>query len=232
MQDHSTQPPTPKSSRSRSRSLRRLPLSVALSLAAVVLAAGSGTAWWTWNAVKSSAPPVLKSSPLAIEPSVAPPQPVPSPVTAPQPPQPSPAAAQTVQVYWLKSTGNKIELVAQPVAVASQQPDRVLTVALEKLLSGASDANITTIPQGTTLRSIKIEPDGIHVDLSSAFKSGGGSTSMTGRVGQILYTATTIDPNAKVWISVNGEPLRTLGGEGLEIDQPMTREGFEQNFKF
>jgi spore germination protein GerM len=88
----------------------------------------------------------------------------------------------------------------------------------------------TTIPKETKLKAVSLEADGVHVDLSKQFTTGGGSTSMTGRVAQILYTATSLDPTTKVWINVEGKPLEVLGGEGLELEQPLTRENFKKNF--
>ena len=103
--------------------------------------------------------------------------------------------------------------------------------AIETLLNGSPDQTLTTtIPQGTQLRSLTVKPDGIHIDLSAAFTTGGGSASMMGRLGQVLYTATSIDPSAPVFLSVGGQPLETLGGEGLMLDQPMTRQVFEKEF--
>jgi len=52
---------------------------------------------------------------------------------------------------------------------------------------------------------------------------------MSSRVAQVLYTATSLQPNAKVWIDIEGKPLEVLGGEGLLLEQPLTgklRENF------
>jgi spore germination protein GerM len=138
---------------------------------------------------------------------------------------------QTAQIYWLKDTGTHLEVVPTTLPVATNNPSAVLEVAFANLLAGPTDATFSsTIPQGTKLRSVKIQNDGIHVDLSEEFTTGGGSASMMGRVAQVLYTATTLQPNAKVWLDVEGKPLDVLGGEGLELEQPMTRKSFKENF--
>ena len=196
--------------------VRRIPKSIAAGITAVILATGGTGAWLAWNHSQSPAP---------------------QPPTTSQPNSPqaiNPNQAQKAQVYWLKDAGKGLEIVAAPLTTqtsSSQQQD-LLNSALTSLLEGPNNPSqgSSTIPQGTKLRNLDIKPDGIHVDLSKEFTSGGGSTSMTGRVAQVLYTATSLDPQGKVWLSVEGQPLEVLGGEGLELNQPMTRQEFEQDF--
>ena len=206
---------------------------------------------------QSSAPttaPALSPSP-AESPAVIIPVPPPNPVQPPtaqtptaqtptaqtpnalasKSPQPKPlqqTPAQTVQVYWVKEASGKFEGVPTKVAVKqADKPDATLQAAFNSLLAGPKDASVSSeIPQGTKLRSLSVKNDGVYVDLSAEFTSGGGSNSMTGRLGQVIYTATSLKPNTKVWISVEGKPLELLGGEGLEVAQPSTRQSFDKNF--
>ena len=218
---------------------RRIPVGMIAGLSALAVTAGSATAFVAWQTATQPKPIERVPEIFKVEP-----QPLPSASVAPLPIAPTrqiqpsppkvdpPVIEKTAQIYWLKDSG---ELVAVPVKLKSLKSDdrseTVLNGAIETLLTGSPDQTLaTTIPQGTQLRSLAVEPDGIHIDLSAAFKTGGGSASMMGRVGQVLYTATSTNPSAPVFLSVGGQPLETLGGEGLMLDQPMTRKSFAKEF--
>ncbi|MBD2520999.1 MULTISPECIES: GerMN domain-containing protein [unclassified Nostoc] len=186
------------------------------AVSAVVVAVGGGVAWFTTH---SSNPPTPSNPSGRIA----------------QPAQPStrqPANEQTPNVYWLRPKDKSVALVPQPVKVASIRANQPLEAAFQSLLAGPTEGtDSTTIPKGTKLLGLKSENDEVHVNLSEDFTSGGGSTSMMGRVGQVVYTATSLNPKAKVYIDVNGKPLDVLGGEGVELQQPLTRESFEKNYQ-
>ncbi len=195
--------------------VRRIPISIIVGISAAILATGGGVAWLASHNLTFT-----KTSHLE--------------TTSPSPKSVQPATEQKIEVYWLNDVDGKIELVPTSLKLDNtNNQSEVLETAFNSLLTGPTDnAVTTTIPKNTKLRNISVKSDGIHVDLSQDFTSGGGSTSMTGRLAQILYTATSLDPIAKVWINVEGKPLETLGGEGIVIDQPMTRKDFEENFEF
>ncbi|MGF1518418.1 MAG: GerMN domain-containing protein [Nodosilinea sp.] len=221
--------------------LRQIPLGIAAGLATLVLASGGSVAWFTWRALNPT-PPVAEfpSIDLETDPLLTVPDPTVPTQTAEQPgaqdPATQPAPVEmTGQVYWLKDDGTSFELVAQSVSVAADASpsDRVAAV-FSNLLSKPGDPSqeaFTTIPEQTQLLSASVDADGVHVDLSGDFETGGGSAAMIGRLGQVIYTATAFDPAAPVWISVEGKPLTLLGGEGLEVNQPMTRRNFDEGFQ-
>ncbi|XGV96276.1 MAG: GerMN domain-containing protein [Leptolyngbya sp. BL-A-14] len=216
------------------RSRRQLPLGIMAGLSALVLATGSAVAWWGWQSVshKTTTPSTIEQSQGSSETQKAPP--IASAPTTTQPPANTTSTSQskTLQVYWLQASGSAIALSPNAATVKTNgSPNAVLAAAIDTLLAGPQNTAVTTtIPRETKLRSLVVKDDGIHIDLSKDFTQGGGSTSMTGRLGQVLYTATSLNPNAKVWLSVEGKPLETLGGEGLMLDQPLTRESFKRDF--
>ncbi|HAN74255.1 MAG TPA: spore germination protein [Planktothrix sp. UBA8407] len=194
-------------------------------IAACLIAVGAGLSWWTLSSRSPKAPVVSSPTPVSS------PQPIPSPEVSPSP---SETVEKTLSVYWVEDKNGKLAIISQPVQIQAQNdPTVFLNIALDRLLAGASDPNqFSEIPKGTKLLKLTTNNDNVYLDLSPDFTQGGGSASMTGRLGQIIYTSTTLNPNSKVWLSVAGKPLTVLGGEGLEISQPMTRSIFEREFPF
>ncbi len=154
--------------------------------------------------------------------------------------KPSPATdEQTATVFWLEQSadGTSFKLVPQRIEVSEikTQPSKFLNAAFNQLLAGPTEGSgSSTIPQGTKLLSIKVEGEEnevVRVNLSEDFQYGGGSASMIGRLGQIVYTATALNEKAQVYLELNGEQIDVLGGEGLELQQPLTRESYDKNFE-
>ncbi|MBW4670393.1 MAG: GerMN domain-containing protein [Cyanomargarita calcarea GSE-NOS-MK-12-04C] len=188
----------------------RISSGVVAVVSAAVVAVSGGVAWFTLN------------SPPAQTPTS----------TVPRPGEKVAPIEQTAEIYWLKDNGKNLELVPQKIKLTGgDKPNQVLEAAFQNLLTGPTEGTgSTTIPQGTKLLGLKVENNDIHINLSEEFTSGGGSASMNGRVGQVVYTATSLDRNAKVYIEVNGQKLEVLGGEGLELEQPLTRDSFNKNY--
>ena len=181
---------------------------------AAMVTTGTVATWWGIHNLTNSPNPVT-------------PNPTESPVSQPS------DTEQRGQVYWLDTTGDRLKLQESPLTLQKSLTDQeVLETGVKRLLSGPENGeNDTTIPPETKLLSLTLDKKGVHLNLSSEFTTGGGSASMMGRLAQLLYTATSLDPNAKVWLSIDGEPLELLGGEGLMIEQPMTRQWFDENFE-
>jgi spore germination protein GerM len=169
----------------------------------------------------------------SLTPSSPPPEtiaPINSPASTPAPS--AQVSSGRAQVYWISGSGTKLALTPANINLPTENsPDEQLSTALKRLIKGPANSDVTSsIPPETKLNSLTVQKDGVHVDLNKAFTSGGGSVNMQGRLGQIIYTASSLNPADPVWISVEGEPLKVLGGEGLEISQPMTRTEFSKNF--
>ncbi|MGB3404921.1 MAG: GerMN domain-containing protein [Microcoleaceae cyanobacterium] len=191
------------------------PVAIVSGISALTIALTAGVAWWTLNSRFSQPLPVTTNNSTLS----------PNPNTS--------TVEQSVNIYWIQpDQQEQLQWVATPVVVkAENNPSAILAAAFDRLLAQPdSDEVYSEIPPPTQLLSLTADNGEIYLDLSSEFNTGGGSFSMIGRLGQIIYTATSLDPQGNVWISIDGKPLELLGGEGLEITQPMTRDIFETEF--
>ncbi|GAB4531131.1 MAG: GerMN domain-containing protein [Pleurocapsa sp.] len=138
------------------------------------------------------------------------------------------------QLYWLELVDNRIHLVPTTTYTTATSPEIALKDAFAQLLTNSPNSELTTtIPKHTQLLDLQITENGIHINLSREFSRGGGSSSMIYRVAQVIYTATSMDSQAQVFLLIEGQPLNEtnpLGGEGLILNYPLTRQIFDNNF--
>jgi Sporulation and spore germination len=164
-----------------------------------------------------------------------PPQVVP-PVQQVPPVEPIPIPEHSVKINKVQVTDKGIEVVPSdlPVKKTTRTAEENLQAAFGEMLNtktaekNPKSKTSSAIPPGTRLLGLKADKTGIRVDLSEEFSKSAGAASLQSRLAQVIYTATALDPRAKVWLSVNGEELKELGG--LELDQPMTRTSLKKDF--
>lgn len=132
-----------------------------------------------------------------------------------------------VKVYFTKPK-SKEEIAFVSVARKISKDDSVIDGSLRELFLGPTKKEelrgiMTEIPTGTRLIKVEESEDEIVIDVSGQYVTGGGSATMQLRYLQLYKTLNHIAPDKKVYLLVDGKNLKTLGGEGLEITQPLTK---------
>ncbi len=130
----------------------------------------------------------------------------------------------SLKIYFIKD--GELSYVGRPI---DKGQDLIAYAAFE-LLRGPSEKErsegyVSEIPQNAQIISIKKQKEVLRVKFSQALqKYGGGSARVQGLVAQIVYTFTEIPGIEKVQILIVGKKTAVLGGEGLVIDKPLSRE--------
>ncbi len=142
------------------------------------------------------------------------------------------AEAGSVSAYFLHdSGGNKVRF--GPFLAPVSRPHTGVIEAVEALLSGptaeeSAAGYSTAIPDGTSLRGISANGSVATIDLTGEFDDGGGTFSMAARLAQLTFTVTSADPSfTGVLVALDGEPVTVFSSEGILIEEPMTRTGFD-----
>lgn len=140
-----------------------------------------------------------------------------------------------VRVFFTKSSEEK-KLALVNVKRPVEKDSAPLEVAIKELLLGPtgeeSEEGIRTeIPVGTRLIKVEESNDDILVDLSNQFLTGGGSASVQLRYIQLFKTLEVLAPGKKVYLHIEGSEPKTIGGEGLEVIQPLRKiEDYTKDF--
>lgn len=151
----------------------------------------------------------------------------PAPTTEQPPTTTSEAEHMTLRLYFVRD--ERVGVATRDVA----RTQGVAAAAVRELLAGPDAVERagglqTAIPAGTDVRGVSVSNGVATVDLSGAFASGGGSTSMQLRVAQVVYTLTQFPTVRRVAFELDGEPVDAIGGEGVVVSPPVGRAAFEE----
>ncbi len=162
----------------------------------------------------------------------------PSPSTSSKPrasakPSSAPAPSQALtyrpaMLYFVRIDDDGT-VIRQEVKRSIPSSDSPLTDALNALLSGpnAEELNkglLSLIPQGTRLLSVKVRGSTATVNFSEEFMFNPmGIEGYVGQLKQVIWTATAFSTVQDVQIIIEGRKLDYLGGEGVFIGLPLSR---------
>lgn len=129
------------------------------------------------------------------------------------------------KVYFVKSSG-KDDISLIPISRRISSDDSPIDATLGELFLGPTKKEqlkgiMSEIPEGTRLIKSEVSNDEIVIDLSSQFLTGGGSAAVQLKYLQLYKTLNDVAPDKKIFLHVDGKVLKTIGGEGLEVTQPM-----------
>ncbi|OHD14040.1 MAG: hypothetical protein A2Z98_05450 [Spirochaetes bacterium GWB1_27_13] len=138
---------------------------------------------------------------------------------------------KTTRIYFTKIDEND-NLILQSVSRSVKYTDSPLTETLKTLLAGPIDKEkksniITNIPDDTKIISIVVKNNTAYINLSKEFEFNQyGRESTLNQLKQIVFTATEFNSIKKVQFLIDGKLKTYLGGEGVIINKPLSRDDF------
>ena len=142
-----------------------------------------------------------------------------------------PARSRAATLYFVRIDDDGV-IVRQEVKRQIPATDSPLTDSLAALLGGPSDEELrrklmSLVPQGTKLLSAQVRGSTAYLNFSEAFMYNHyGIEGYAGQLKQVVYTATAFSTVQDVQILIEGERHDYLGGEGVYIGKPLSRNSF------
>jgi len=176
--------------------------------------------------------PLSPASPTTTSPTNASPAAnVPS-TTAPGAPAPLSAPASRVATLYFVKIEEDGTISRHEVKRTVSASDAPLTDALNALFAGPSEAEIRSglvslIPRGTKLLGATVRGSTATINVSDAFMYNRYAVEgFSAQLRQIVYTATAFASIQDVQFLIEGKQKDYLGGEGVYIGKPLSRNSF------
>jgi germination protein M len=134
------------------------------------------------------------------------------------------AASAEIPVAVYFTVGNSLVKETRQVPAAS--PARG---SIDALLAGpSSSGHFSQVPPGTRLLGINLAAGTATVSFSEQIQNLQGSPAIPLFLAQVVNTLTQFPDVQKVVLEVNGQPLRSLGGEGVAVPEPLDRASVQR----
>jgi len=139
--------------------------------------------------------------------------------------------SRQASLYFVRIDDDGI-IVRQEVKRSVPASDSPLTDALEALLKGPTEEEIrrkllSLVPAGTRLLGAQVRGSTAFLNFNEAFMYNHyGIEGYAGQLKQVVYTATAFPTVQDVQILIEGERHDYLGGEGVYIGRPLSRNSF------
>lgn len=189
-------------------------------------------------AARPASPPALEKDPVPTKPSA--PQDKSAgagtkknPASAAKPgsqPQ-APVKSRAATLYFVRIDDDGV-IVRQEVKRLIPLSDSPLLDSLGALLKGPNEDElrrklVSLVPQGTKLLSAQVQGSTAILNFNEAFMYNHyGIEGYAGQLKQIVFTATAFPSVQDVQILIEGERRDFLGGEGVYIGKPLSRNSF------
>lgn len=134
--------------------------------------------------------------------------------------------SQFINVFFIGQNKNKEEVYKAVKRKYDPTVDGTpIKFAITALIDGPKPEEVqlgvySEIPVGTRLLSIVEAPEGVYINLSKHFDTGGGTDSIYKRIFQLIKTA-KYNTTKPVYLLIENQPVEVLGGEGIMITQPL-----------
>mgnify|MGYP000898978258 CR=1 FL=1 len=133
---------------------------------------------------------------------------------------------QTLNIYFTQNADQVV--AAQRTLPVAEDREDMLKAAFAALLAGPTKEEqakglSNQIPANARLLSVDVEDDIAQLNFSRELEEVGGSARVRGILRQIGYTATGVPGIRGAWLLIEGKRVQVFSGEGLIIDQPLSR---------
>jgi germination protein M len=143
----------------------------------------------------------------------------------------NPARSRSASLFFVRIDDDGV-IVRQEAKRLIPASDSPLLDSLAALLKGPSEDEIrkkliSLVPQGTKLLSAQVRGSTAVLNFNEAFMYNHyGIEGYAGQLKQIVYTATAFPTVQDVQILIEGAKIDYLGGEGVFIGRPLSRNSF------